>query len=118
MAIILHITQQETWDAAREAGSYQADTLALEGFIHCSTPEQVVEVANARFRGQEGLVLLCIEEAHLQAEVRYEDCYDTGQKFPHIYGPLNLEAVTQVLAFPPQEDGTFMLPPWTAVEQV
>lgn len=116
--MIIHITQQETWDAARLAGSFQADTLALEGFIHCSTPEQVLEVADARFRGHEGLVLLCIEEALLQAEIRYEDCYDTGQKFPHIYGPLNLEAVTQVLAFPPQEDGTFMLPPMTAAAQV
>jgi len=115
--MIIHITQQEAWDTARLAGSYQADTLALEGFIHCSTPEQVVAVANDRFRGQEGLVCLCIEEALLQAEIRYEDCYDTGQKFPHIYGPLNLEAVAQVLAFPPQEDGTFVLPPMTAGAQ-
>ncbi len=114
MTIIMHITQQETWDAARCAGSYQADTLTVEGFIHCSTPEQVIEVANSRFRGQAGLVLLCIEESLVQAEVRYEDCYDTGQRFPHIYGPLNLDAVTQAITFPPQADGAFVLPPCTA----
>ncbi|HXK42354.1 MAG TPA: DUF952 domain-containing protein [Anaerolineae bacterium] len=110
MGIILHITSQATWEAARAAGSYQADTLATEGFIHCSTPTQVIGVANARFRGQAGLALLCIEETRVRAEVRYEDCDETGQQFPHIYGPLNLDAVTQALPFPPQADGTFTLP--------
>ena len=110
MGIILHITSQATWEAARAAGSYQADTLATEGFIHCSTPAQVIGVANARFRGQAGLALLCIEETRVRAAVRYEDCDETGQQFPHIYGPLNLDAVTQALPFPPQADGTFTLP--------
>ncbi len=112
MSIILHITSQATWEAARAAGSYQADTLATEGFIHCSTPTQVIGVANVRFRGQAGLTLLCIEEARVRAAVRYEDCDETGQQFPHIYGPLNLDAVTQALPFPPQADGTFTLPPF------
>ncbi len=111
MGIILHITSQATWEAARAAGSYQADTLATEGFIHCSTPTQVIGVANGRFRGQTGLTLLCIEETRVRAAVRYEDCDETGQQFPHIYGPLNLDAVTQALPFPPQADGTFALPP-------
>lgn len=109
--VILHITQHSSWEDALATGSYQADTLATEGFIHCSTPAQVIEVANARFRGQSGLVLLRIEESRLQAEIRYEDCYNTGQRFPHLYGPLNLDAVTHVVAFPPEADGTFVLPP-------
>ena len=111
MTTILHITQWETWDAARAAGIYQADTLATEGFIHCSTAAQVLGVANAMFRGQAGLALLTIEEARVQAEIRYEDCYASGQQFPHIYGPLNLDAVIHVADFPPGMDGTFTLPP-------
>lgn len=109
--MILHITHQHIWQNALTTGSYQADTLATEGFIHCSTPAQVIEVANARFHGDYGLVLLCIEESRVQAEIRYEDCYDAGQSFPHIYGPLNLDAVTQVVVLPVEADGMFRLPP-------
>lgn len=111
MKTIHHITHRETWEAARAAGSYRADTLATEGFIHCSTAEQVLAVANAMFHGQAGLVLLCIDEGRVQAEIRYEDCYATGQQFPHIYGPLNLDAVSCVVEFPPTADGAFVLPP-------
>lgn len=47
----------------------------------------------------------------MSAEVVYEDCYETGTKFPHIYGPLNLEAVLGVVDFPANADGSFSLPP-------
>lgn len=57
------------------------------------------------------MVLLCIDAAKVDAAVVYEDCYETGQEFPHIYGPLNLEAVTDVVDFPPNQDGTFSMPP-------
>ncbi len=111
MGKILHITTQTTWEAAQATGQYTADSLAAEGFIHCSTPEQVIGVATSLYRGQTGLVLLYIDEARISAEVRYEDCYDTGLEFPHIYGPLNLDAVTRVVPFPPQANGSFALPP-------
>ncbi len=111
MLMILHITTQAAWETAVATGQYTADSLASEGFIHCSTPTQVVGTANALFRGQPGLVLLCINPAQMQAPVVYEDCYETGQAFPHIYGALNLAAVTAVLEFPPNPDGTFSLPP-------
>jgi len=94
--IILHITSRREWEAAQAAGEYRGDTLDSDGFIHCSTRQQVVEVANAHFRGRRDLVLLCIAEDKVQAEIRYEDLYDAGQEFPHIYGPLNLAAVVAV----------------------
>lgn len=111
MTILLHITDRETWNAALATGSYEAASLKTEGFIHCSTPAQLLNVANTLFRGQTGLVLLFIDARRVQAEIRYEDCYATGQQFPHIYGPLKLEAVIRVTDFPPQDDGTFALPP-------
>ena len=108
--MILHITTQADWETAVSHQQYTADTLNSEGFIHCSTPAQVLGPANAMYRGQMGLVLLCIDEVQVQSPIVYEDCYESGQAFPHIYGPLNLDAVTTVLPFPPNDDGTFSLP--------
>lgn len=107
---ILHITTEEAWQTAVAAGEYHADSLAREGFIHCSTVEQVLMPANQLFVGQTDLILLIVDSAKLMAKLVYEDCYETGHQFPHIYGPLNLEAVTGFVAFPPNPDGTFSLP--------
>lgn len=110
MTLVFHITARQAWDDALSAGEYRGDTLASEGFIHCSLLEQVIAVAHSYYRGQKGLVLLCINTAALQAQVRYEDIYAAGTEYPHIYGPLNLDAVIRVIDFPPQADGSFVLP--------
>jgi uncharacterized protein (DUF952 family) len=110
MAIILHITQESDWLAAVSAGFYHSDSLETEGFIHCSAVEQVLGPANAMFYGQDGLVLLAVDPGQVSAPIVYEDCYESGQEFPHIYGPLEIEAVMAVIAFPPQDDGRFILP--------
>lgn len=109
--IILHITTPDAWAEAQQQGQYTADSLDSEGFIHCSTLAQVVYVANERFRGRTDLILLVITAHLVQPPIVYEDCYETGQLFPHIYGPLNLNAVSQILPFPPAADGLFTLPP-------
>lgn len=108
---ILHIAHQEVWETAVTLGQYTVDSLATEGFIHCSTAEQVLIPANELFRGQTDLLLLCIDPIMLASPLVYEDCYETGMLFPHIYGPLNVTAVQRVLEFPPQADGSFVLPP-------
>ena len=110
MSLLVHIARYEDWKRARETGEYRTPSLEKEGFIHCSTPFQAVGVANTMFHGEKGLVLLCIDPTRLQAELRYEDCYQTGQAFPHLYGPLNLDAVVEVLDFRPDSDGKFSLP--------
>lgn len=109
MALILHIIAEAGWIAAQHHGVYVGDTLATEGFIHCSTPRQVLLVANARFVGQNDLLLLCIDPARLHSELRYE-ASEPDQFFPHIYGPLNLDAVLAVVPFPAGADGRFALP--------
>lgn len=107
---ILHITSRAAWDEALASGTYRGDTLDTEGFIHCSTREQVLVPANAMFREQAGLVLLCIEVTKVEANIVYEDRSGEGQEFPHIYGPLNAGAVLAVVDFPPDADGSFALP--------
>jgi len=108
--MILHIAHRDDWEAALAAGEYRAGSLATEGFIHCSTPEQVLIPANERYQGQRGLLLLVIDPNRLATNLVYEDCYETGMTFPHIYGPLNLDAVLRVVPFPPGPDGRFSLP--------
>ena len=110
MSTLLHIAERQAWAAAVKAGQYRPESLAEEGFIHCSLPEQVVAVADAMYRGRPGLVILVIDPAKVTAEVRFEDCYQCGQEFPHIYGPLLPGAVGQVLEFKPDSDGRFTLP--------
>ncbi|PSB35661.1 DUF952 domain-containing protein [Stenomitos frigidus] len=109
MALILHITSRSHWQKAQQDGVYCADSLEAEGFIHCSTPSQVVATANAYFHGQTGLMLLCLESDRVQSELRYETLH--GSEYPHLHGVLNLDAVTQAIDFEPNTDGSFTLPP-------
>jgi uncharacterized protein (DUF952 family) len=106
---ILHISTAAAWQRATDEGVYRGDTLASEGFIHCSTPRQAVRVANARFRGRSGLVLLRIDPGKLRPELRYEEG-EPGELYPLIYGPLNLDAVQGVYPFEPIAGGEFDLP--------
>ena len=107
--LIMHITRRDDWERAKSARLYRGDTLDSEGFIHCSTEDQVVAVANTAFRGQRDLVLLCIDPERVGADIRFEGSPD-DESFPHIYGPLNLDAIVNVLEFTPGKDGTFQLP--------
>ncbi len=108
--MILHIANKSDWQTAVASGVYRIESLITEGFIHCSTVEQVLGPANERFHGQSGLILVCIDPEKVTAPILYEDCYESGQAFPHIYGPLNVEAVSGVITFAPQDDGSFVLP--------
>ena len=110
MAVIFHITAREAWERAKPEGAYRPEAFAAEGFIHCSTREQVVRVGDARFRGRRGLVLLCIDTERVAAEIVYENLEGGQELFPHVYGALNADAVAQVLEFEPGADGRFAFP--------
>ena len=106
---MFHITTHAAWAEAQAAGSYTADSLRSEGFIHCSQADQVRWVANTRFRGRTDLVLLQVDEARVGAEVRRENLEGGQWLFPHIYGSLPVEAVLTVTPLVPEADGTFDL---------
>jgi uncharacterized protein (DUF952 family) len=109
MKTILHITQRAEWAAAKELGAYRGNTLDSEGFIHCSTLNQVVGSANRFFHGQQDLVILAIDEGLVQPEIKYEGNEDN--LFPHIYGALNVGAVVRSIDLEAGADGIFGLPP-------
>lgn len=111
--MIFHIATRDAWEKAQAAGSYEIESLQTEGFIHFSTPEQVLAVAEHRFRGRQDLILLAINPDKLQAELRYEDGKAPAghiEQFPHLYGPLNLDAVERSAVFFAGEDGSFLMP--------
>ena len=92
------------------AGRYVAAGYEAEGFIHLSTREQVVRVANARFAGAPDLVLLCVAVERLRSPLRYEPGEaGSGELFPHLYGALATGAVVDVLPLVEGPDG-FALP--------
>lgn len=86
--MIVHIVERRDWEQAKSSGDYRANSLAAEGFIHCSSPDQVLRVANRFYRGVPDLLLLWIDAQRLSAPLRYET--GDGEMFPHIYGALNL----------------------------
>jgi uncharacterized protein (DUF952 family) len=107
---LLHIISDQEWVAAQQAGDYQPPSLQAEGFIHCSTVEQVAATANRYYIGRKDLHLLVIDAELVEKLVKFEDTSGRGELFPHIYGPLNLTAIVAVVPFAPTADGTFETP--------
>jgi uncharacterized protein (DUF952 family) len=108
---IYHITTRLAWSAEQKTGEYRASSMEREGFIHCSIAAQLLRVADNYFIGQHGLVILMIDPARLKAEVRWESGTDKQDElFPHIYGPLNKDAVVRVFDFEASQTGAFLLP--------
>jgi len=104
--MIYHIVSRADWQAALDAEEYRGDSLETEGFIHCSTKDQLLSVVNHWYAGRDDLLLLKIDPGKLSVQVRYEDGGD-GQLFPHVYGPVEKQAVVAVGDFPLGPDGRF-----------
>ena len=102
--MIFHLAARDEW---RSPESYRPPSLTHEGFIHCSTASQLVGVANDLYAGRDDLLLVTIDPDALRAPVVFEDCYETGRRFPHVYGPFDAEAVVSVEPFPPDDTGQF-----------
>jgi uncharacterized protein (DUF952 family) len=115
MTLIYHVSFASDWDAARKVGEYRVSTrgrtLEQVGFIHCSQRTQVEPVANAVYKGTGDLVLLGIDPDRVRSEIRYDHVDGWNDPFPHIYGPLNMDAVVEVSLFRPGPDGRFSFPP-------
>ena len=116
--MIYHLTSRPAWREAQERGEYRAESLESEGFIHCSTRTQVLPVAEKYYKGQADMILFTIDPALLSSELRWEPPsggapppgVPEGDLFPHIYGPINLEAVLKVYDLESNPDGSYKTP--------
>ncbi len=105
MPLIYHLALANQWADAQAAGTYTVSTLGLDlaevGFIHCSREEQVDGVFGGFYAGmKEPVLLLTIDTDRLTSPWQYDDVGES-QTFPHIYGPLDLDAVVNVKEFKP-----------------
>ena len=110
---LLHIIGRDEWAAVLELGRpHAAPGQGEVGFMHLSTPNVVLIPANHFYAGRDDLVLLVIDEHRLSAELRWEEGVPPvgDLRFPHLYGPLDLDAVVDVIDFPVGPDGSFDLP--------
>jgi glutathione S-transferase len=109
--VIYHIAYRRQWELARRADGYRQSTrgLTLEqvGYIHASRAHQVAAVANRFFAGERDLLVLAIDEGRVRADVRDEPVPGSAESFPHIHGPLNADAVVEVIPLEPGPDGLF-----------
>lgn len=109
---IYHITSRDAWSVAQNKGAFTTDSLKIAGFIHCSKAEQIIRVANNYYMGHPNLVILKIDTSRIKPPLNWEPGSDkTDELFPHVYGPLNLDAVLGIFDFLPGADGKFLLPP-------
>ncbi len=115
MSVIVHLVPGPEWPGIDAAAEYRPATLEASGYVHCVAPERTVAVAEALFSGCDDLLAVCLETDALDAPVRYEtadasgDADEDADDFPHVYGPLNSDAVVAVVPFPSDDDG-FSLP--------
>ncbi|ELZ94931.1 hypothetical protein C440_07642 [Haloferax mucosum ATCC BAA-1512] len=109
MAYIAHILAPADWETFEQTEEYRPASLDEQGFVHCSKLGQIVVVADVAHAHRDEWVLLLLDESRLEAPVRYETNEDGGSSFPHVYGPLTLDAVVDSFDFERDQTG-FRLP--------
>ncbi len=94
--LFYRIEPRSSWQNALAQGVFHGE-LETDGFIHLSTLEQVLRVADALYAGQSDLLLLELDSLKLTSRLEFEDLYEAGELFPHLYGPLKINLVTRAL---------------------
>lgn len=108
--MIFHICRREEWAEAEASGQYPGSSQdKADGFIHFSDAEQVEASAAKHRAGQDGLVLLTVAAEPLGAALKWEPSRG-GALFPHLYGPLPVDAVRRVDDLPLGPDGHHVFP--------
>ncbi len=102
-----HLTPEAVWSAQREGDAYRPEAFEADGFIHCTDGEvNLLAVANTFYQGDKRPhVVLVIDLDRVASPVRYED---PAGIYPHIYGPLNPDAVIEVRRAVRLADGSFV----------
>jgi uncharacterized protein (DUF952 family) len=115
MQYIYHITTPAVWAEAQSTGEVVAESLASEGFIHCSRQHQLLGVAERYFPGASGLLVLAIDEQGVAERLVNEGPAGVGDPlapniFPHVYSAIPVAAVVAVVPLSAGPDGRYEWP--------
>ena len=105
------IAEREVWESCRTSGVYLPTEFGRDGFIHLSGLHQVLTPANRFYAGRRDLVALVVDAHLISNALVWEPGTGTQEYFPHLYGALGADAVLAEIPFPPETDGSFLLPP-------
>lgn len=102
----LHLTPKDVWDRQRNQSEYIPEAYERDGFIHCTDgDENLLSVATLFYSNDaRDFVVLTLAVDKIRSEVKYED---PDRIYPHIYGPLNTDAVIGIKAIERSADGQF-----------
>lgn len=93
--LIYHIVLPEVWEQFKDEPFYEAESLATEGFIHCSYPHQLPQVLERYYKNVERVVILSINPHRLSSDLIAE-ASTGGEIYPHIYGKINCQAIVDI----------------------
>ncbi|MEP7233832.1 MAG: DUF952 domain-containing protein [Ignavibacteriota bacterium] len=110
MARIFHFISESELVLYLKDRALQPPSLHAEGFIHCSLAEQVIEVAKAIAQVRDPLLLLEIEESKVIPKIIYENLEGGKKLFPHVYGPLNEDAIIAIYPFKWNDPEGYIMP--------
>lgn len=108
MRHVYHLVTRREWEKHRQ-GPYKAESLKTEGFIHCSNREQVAASANRFYEKEQDLLLLTVD-AELLTSLLSDEEASSGERFPHIYGPIDRVAIIKVEPMRRNERGEWVFP--------
>lgn len=109
--MIAHCMKKSNWNKIKDESYWGHQNIENEGFIHCSPIQYLWRVLPNFEKEKEELVIICIDEEKLEAEVKYEDDGNYGRSYPHVYGAINKDAVIRVLDYLKDEQGHYMKNP-------
>lgn len=106
---VFHLIAPAAWAAAQAAGAVVPPSLAAEGFVHCSTREQLAGTIERHFAGVDELVLLRLDERSVAGALRWDESRP-GETYPHVYRALRLTDVVDATTWHRAPDGSVTLP--------
>jgi uncharacterized protein (DUF952 family) len=94
--VIYHLATPDEWAEAQARGSVHPPSLTTEGFVHCSTDDQLADTIARHFAGVDELVLLRLHDARLGDDLRWEESRP-GETYPHVYRAIGLDEVAEAV---------------------
>lgn len=108
--LIFHMIRKRVWEESSINKTYGGLLLKKDGFIHCCTFDQIVDVANSNLKDiGEKIIILCINTYYLESEIRWEKNNKNGKIFPHVYGEINSECIIKSIDLERNEKGDFFI---------